>query len=323
MRLVRPAVPLAVPIAQRLHGVPYHAQNSREGVGAVAPISTARTSDHGPPLAPRLSVLTTFENQTCMTGGLDIGVRSVKMAILSHSGGESAVVAKAVVQIPGCGDDAHESRTAIRDSWRQVLREANLSARDVDLIASTGSGARPAVRVGRLYGQSSYALGARLLFPDGTVALEVDVDQIHCVLLKDPTGRIRPAERNNEPFGAHACRSEWHVDGPSAPSDGVSLAEQLATRAARLLSSLTTSEKVVLTGGMVRDAGFVQSLWTELLTLDSQASLLISPEATFAGAYGAAILAARRFARLSRSSIPGFTDPFVARLPDRRDQSLN
>ena len=198
-------------------------------------------------------MLTAFESSTCVTGGLDIGARSVKLAILSHSGAESAVLAKSLVQISGCGDDARETRTAILESWRQVLREANLSAHDVDLMASTGAGARPTVRVGQIYGQSSHALGARLLFPDGTVALD--------------------------------------------------------------LQSLTMSEEVVLTGGMVRDAGFVQSLWRELLALDSRASLLISPEATFAGAYGAAILAARRFARISRPSIPGFTDSVVARLP--------
>ena len=204
-----------------------------------------------------------------------------------------------------------------------MLREANLSARDVDLMASTGSGARPAVRVGRLYGHSSYAHGAQLLFPDATVALEVDVNRIHCVLLRDPTGRIRQAECDDEPFAALACRSVRGVDGASAPAAGASLPEYLAMRAALLLRSLTMSEKVALTGGMVRDAAFVQRLWRELLTLDSQASLLISPEATFAGAYGAAILAARRFARLSRPSIPGFTDSFVARLPDRGEQLLN
>src|SRR5205814_8063531 len=128
------------------------------------------------------------------------------------------------------------------------LRETNLSARDVDNMASTGSGARRAVRVGRLYGHSSYALGARLLFPDATVALEVDVNRIHCVLLRDPTGSIRQAERDDEPFGALA--SVQRVDGPAAPSAGASLPEYLATRAALLLRSLTTSEKVALTGGM-------------------------------------------------------------------------
>jgi activator of 2-hydroxyglutaryl-CoA dehydratase len=57
---------------------------------------------------------------------------------------------------------------------------------------------------------------------------------------------------------------------------------------------------VVLTGGIVRDADFVHSLWGRLLTPESKVSLLISPDAVFAGAYGAAILAARRFRRLSR-----------------------
>ena len=268
-------------------------------------------------------MIATFESSICVTGGFDIGARSVKTAILSHSGGESTVVAKAVVQISGCGDNALESRTAIRESWRQVLRETNLSARDVDSMASTGSGARPAVRVGRVFGHSSYAQGARFLFPDATVALEVDVNRIHCILLRDPSGRIRQAEGDDEPFGALACRSVQRADGPAVPSTGAPLPEYLATRAALLLRSLTMSEKIALTGGMVRDAGFVQGLWRELLTLDSHSSLLISPEATFAGAYGAAILAARRFVRLSRSSIPSVTEVFDARLPDRRVQLLN
>ena len=47
---------------------------------------------------------------------------------------------------------------------------------------------------------------------------------------------------------------------------------------------------VVLTGGMVHNSDYVHGVWSELLASESRLSLLISPEAVFAGAYGAAIL---------------------------------
>jgi benzoyl-CoA reductase subunit D len=97
----------------------------------------------------------------------------------------------------------------------------------------------------------------------------------------------------------------------------------MAERAAVLLSALAVGEKVVITGGMVLDAGFVQSLWSRLVTSENNVALLISPEAVFAGAYGAAILGARRFGRILRPFGPEATKPLVLRPPDRHDQSLN
>jgi benzoyl-CoA reductase subunit D len=257
-----------------------------------------------------------------VTGGLDIGARSIKMAILSHRGAESTVVAKAAVQIPGCRD-VHDAQTAIREGWRQVLREASLSARDVDNMASTGSGARPTVRVGRLYGRSVLALGARHLFPDATVALEVDGNEILCVLLRDASGRMRRVECDDPRWGELARRVVVDLDESSATSSGGALPECLVTRAAVLLCSPALGGKVVLTGEMVLDPDLLQRLWSRLLVLQSNVSLLISPDAIFAGAYGAAILAARRFTRLSNPFVPTFTDRFVARHPDGNARPLN
>jgi hypothetical protein len=74
---------------------------------------------------------------------------------------------------------------------------------------------------------------------------------------------------------------------------------------------------------MVLDPGFMHSLWSRLVTSENNVSLLISPEGVFAGAYGAAILAARRFGRISRSFGLGATDPFVPPSPERHDRTLN
>jgi benzoyl-CoA reductase subunit D len=266
--------------------------------------------------------MTTFDSPTCVTGGLDLGARSVKMAILSHRGAGSTVLAKAVVQIPG-DRDVHDAQTAIRETWRQVLRQADLSVRDVDNIASTGSAPRPLVRVGRLYGRSSQALGARLLFPDATVALELDGNEVRCVLLRDASGRMRRVECDDPRWGELARRAVVDLDEASAPNAGAPVPECLVTRAAILLCSPALGGKVVLTGEMVLDPGVVQRLWSRLLALQSNVSLLISPDAIFAGAYGAAILAARRFNRIPEPFVPAPRDPFVTTHPHGSDRALN
>ena len=181
-----------------------------------------------------------------------------------------------------------------------------MSARDVDNMASTGSGARPVVRVGRLYGHSIQALGARHLFPDATVALEVDGNEIRCVLLGDASGQMRRVECDDHLLGELARRAVVDLDEPTAPAAGARLPECLVTRAAILLGSAAMGGKAVLTGDTVLDTEFLQRLWSRLLALQGNVSLLISPEAIFAGAFGAAILAARRVTRTSR--------PFVSRL---------
>jgi benzoyl-CoA reductase subunit D len=267
------------------------------------------------------------EDPTFLTSGIDIGRRSVKIAILSHRGARPQVLATAVVQIRG-SRDAGDARAAMREGWGRALAEANLSAWDVDYVASTGTRDRHVARVGRFYGHLSHAVGGRLLFPDATVALDIGVNQIRCALLTDPpNGRLGVARQEagdgDELLRRPDRRAAQPRDRPPEPPVAGALPESMAARAAALLSALAVGGKVVITGGMVLDAGFVHGLWSRLVTSKSSVSLLISPEAVFAGAYGAAILAAHRFCRISRSVGPGSTDPLVSRTPARHDRSLN
>lgn len=274
-------------------------------------------------MSTTLTQATTIERPISFTGGVDIGARSVKVALLAHQGAKSTVLANAVIQIAGSGD----ARDAIREGWGQVLAEASLATRDVDHIASTGAPARSVDRVGHFYGHASQARGARLLFPDATLALDVGATEVRGVLLsQSPTKRrasIIEAVPSRQPLRVVARRAEVHLVQLAAPFADAALPQYLAARAAMLLRSLAAEGKVVLTGGMVHNADFVRGVWSELLASESRLSLLISPEAVFAGAYGAAILAARRFERTARSSAPASIEPLVWGLAGPKDRSLN
>jgi activator of 2-hydroxyglutaryl-CoA dehydratase len=237
----------------------------------------------------------TLADGALLTCGLDVGARSVKVAILSDPGTASpTVLAQTLMRIQG-RSDAVAYRAAVRESWNRALAEASLSAGEIDYVASTGARSRQVIRVGRFYERSSHAVGARLLFPDATAALDIGSDQIRCGLLGEGRDERRYA----------TIELEAPDVGPGA---------DLATRAVGLVQSIAAGGKIALTGGMVLDADFVRGLWNHLLGLESRISLLISPDAIFAGATGAAILAARRFRRISRISRISRT---VVRAPDR------
>ena len=166
-----------------------------------------------------------------------------------------------------------------------------------------------------------------MLFPDATLALDVGANELRGVMLSLSSEKRRAWIRDQVPkqdlFRMLAHRAEVHLVQLSAPFADARLPQYLAARAAMLLRSLAADGKVVLTGGLVRDARFVHGLWSELLASESRLSLLISPEAVFAGAYGAAILAARRFERTARSPAPAFVEPLVWGLAGPQDRSLN
>jgi benzoyl-CoA reductase subunit D len=241
-------------------------------------------------------------HESLLTGGLDVGARSIKIAILSHQESGPVVLAKALVRI----QKRHEARvdeTAIHEAWRRVLSEAGLAPADIDCVASTGAPDRQAIQVGRHYERSSHAFGARMLFPGAVAALDIGANRIRCAFLRKPMVGCRYALTR---LTTESGDEMWEA---TARGSGLIFGNELATRAVGLVRTLAVAGNLVLTGGMVLDADFVRRFWGLLLESESEVSLLMSPEAVFAGAFGAAVLAARRFRRLSRASSP--VDPLA------------
>jgi benzoyl-CoA reductase subunit D len=262
--------------------------------------------------------------ETILTCGLDVGARSVKIAILSHRQARPTIVAKVLVRTQG-EPHARVERSTIRESWRRVLADAGLSASDIDYVVSTGTCDGEVVGMGRHPERSSHVLGARLLFPDAVAALDVGESEIRCALLSERLGRPYSMARIARGVGTEALAAHPRPPGSTFPKAGESdttFQSDVARRAVGLVRTLAVEGKIVLTGGMVLDADFIRDIWSGILESGSAVSILISPEAVFAGAYGAAIVAARRFLRLSRAPGP-VSDPLTQRVPRIDRRTLN
>ena len=127
-----------------------------------------------------------------LTAGVDVGTRSIKVALMDHAGATARVVGTAVVPVLSARE-VRDTRTALRESWKRVLREAAVTASDVLLIGSTGGRESGQHHVGPFHGRLALTFGARYLFPDATAVLDVGASQIRCARFDAPPGARRHA----------------------------------------------------------------------------------------------------------------------------------
>jgi activator of 2-hydroxyglutaryl-CoA dehydratase len=155
-------------------------------------------------------------------------------------------------------------------------------------VASTGTGDQRLLRAGHFYRRLSQTVGARHLYPDVGAALDIGAQQIRCAVVEPRSGVRRY-------FLTSRCAS-W--DGDLVNRSGV--CDGLAAHVVALLRRAQAHGPVALIGGMVRNEAFVATLRERLAGSDLSVQLMVSPEGLYAGSYGAALLAARRYQHLSR-----------------------
>jgi len=249
-----------------------------------------------------------------LTAGVDVGTRSVRIAIFDHSyahahgqapalgRGRGRVVATSVAPVQG-RRDTRDARQAIRDAWASALRDGGIAATDVANIASTGVRARAVVHVGHFYRGLGIAEGARHLYPRAVAVLDIGVAEVRCLRLghvPEVERRTRLAVcRSGEMLEQLARRSGLGLDELALVPGALWIYDQLVERVTAMLRRLHVEGGAVLTGGMVLDARFAAALRRRLAAELPSVELLISPEGPFAGAYGAALLAARRYRRIA------------------------
>jgi activator of 2-hydroxyglutaryl-CoA dehydratase len=242
--------------------------------------------------------------QSFLTAGVDIGTRSAKIALFEHSAERSRVVATGLALVQG-RRNTMDARLAVREAWMIALREAGASPGDVVHAASTGVNARGVVHVGHFYQRLSLVWGATHLFPRAVAVLDVGMTQVRClrVGVTAPAGRRAPGRLDacsaGELLEQLARRSGLTLDELALLPAAAWIYDDLGVRATGLLRGMSIEGGTVLAGGLAMDARFSTALRHHLhLSGNRSSDLLASPEALFTGAYGAALLAARRYRRI-------------------------
>jgi benzoyl-CoA reductase subunit D len=243
------------------------------------------------------------ERERFVTAGVDIGMRAVKVALLAHdaANGSPRVLSREIVTLAGrC--DIGDVQIAIREGWFRSLRGAGLVAADVALVASTGQ-AHCLAHVGHLYRGLSLRTGVRFLFPQAIAVLDVGARQLRCTRLETSgCARGYAATPKAESWGGDLLDGFARSNGRAVPDRvqgpaSVAAYEGVAARAAKLMQALSLDGPTAITGALAGDASFLDALARRLVDERLEAVLLSAPDAVFTGAFGAALLAARRFLR--------------------------
>jgi len=255
-----------------------------------------------------------------ITAGIDVGIESLKAVILK----DGKVLARGI----GLSGGVNRARTT-EQVWRDTLAAARLKPGDVSKIIATGQGKNDVGFVQeRITEPVADARAARFLYPKATCVVDIGADQVRVVTL-GPQNNILEVVMNQKcaaglgillksmarTLGMTLEEMSRLSDGPTAAAavnDGCSVfaemdafsllnrntpkeevaravTEAVAVRINSILNDKMkpSKESTVLVGGLSRNKAVVNALKRR-----SGINFLIPEQAEYAGALGAALMAA-------------------------------
>jgi benzoyl-CoA reductase subunit D len=257
-----------------------------------------------------------------LTAGIDMGTQRVKVVIMKDK------------QILSRNQNftGFEPTKAAEQAFKEALQNAKLSREDIQHVTATGSGvemasfadstvsmmgadaqagayffssARTVIDVGAEEARAvncnekgvmvDFVVNARCAAGAGTFieamarALEVELDDMGSLSLK--AERASPINASCVIFAESDVVSLIHREEPKTEI-ARAIFDAMAERVSSMVYRLGITPDIVLVGGAAKDAGFVASLKRRLGT-----EILIPEEPIFAGAVGAALIAAKRAGR--------------------------
>jgi benzoyl-CoA reductase subunit D len=254
--------------------------------------------------------------------GIDMGTQRVKVAILK----DNEIIAQ------NQNFSGFEPAKGAKQTFEEALKSAKLSSEDVKHITATGAGvgmvsfanstismmgadaragafffssARTVIDVGAEDARAvkcdqkgrmlDFIVNARCAAGAGTFieamarALEVEIDEMGVLSLK--AERASPINASCVIFAESDVVSLIHKEEPKTEI-ARAIFDAMAERISSMVRRLGITQDIVLIGGVAKDAGFVASLRRRL-----GMELLIPEKPIFAGAVGAALIAAKRAVR--------------------------
>jgi benzoyl-CoA reductase subunit D len=274
-----------------------------------------------------------------LTAGIDPGASSVKVAVTRSRAGEAGeVLASAVQRIR-----RRDVRDVIAGAFAETCAAAGVAAGDLDYVASTGDGDAVDFGTGHFYSMTTHARGALFLDPAASAALDVgalharalafdergkvlkvrmtsqcasgsgqfveNITRYLGVPLED-VGRVSMSSQEPEKCSG-ICAVLAETDVINMVSRGIETADilkgihlSIASKLLRLVRALGEVDRVLVTGGMAADAGFLAAA-RELVEADAAKgkpplAIAAHPDSILAGAVGAALLGAFRYDQLEK-----------------------
>jgi len=257
-----------------------------------------------------------------LTAGIDMGTQRVKVVILK----DNQILSR------NQNFSGFEPTKVAEQTFEEALQKANLSREDIQHVTATGAGVEMApfadstismmgadARAGAYFFSSArtvidvgaeearavrcdekgimmdFVVNARCAAGAGTFieamarALEVELDDMGSLSLK--AERASPINASCVIFAESDVVSLIHREEPK-PEIARAIFDAMAERVASMVHRLGINQDIVLVGGAAKDVGFIASL-KRRLGMD----ILIPEEPLFAGAVGAALIAAKRAGR--------------------------
>jgi len=233
------------------------------------------------------------------TAGIDIGSGAVKTVLFRTSPEKTEWMAKRVERIR-----RRDPMELARQGFDEVLRESNLSEKDIDYVATTGEGENVKFATGHFYSMTTHARGGVFLNPEARAVVDIGalngraifVDERGKVLAYKMTSQcasgsgqfleniarylgvaveeIGPLSRTsqNPEKVSSICAVLAETDVINMVSRGIATPDilkgihlSMASRLVKLLKVTgITKGTVLLTGGLALDAGLLAALQEEL-----------------------------------------------------------
>ncbi len=280
------------------------------------------------------------DRRILLTAGVDVGSSAVKAVAMRSGSGTQAEVLAAVCQ----RIRRRNVQEVARSAFDECCEAAAVAAADFCYVASTGDGDAAPFRTGHFYSMTTHARGALHLEPEarGVVdlgalharAIRIDergkvvahrmtsqcasgtgqflenIARYLGVPLEDVGALSRTAARGEPVSSICAVLAETDVINMvsrAIPTPEIlrGIHESIAGRIVRLVRSAAAEGVVLVTGGLARDTGLLDSLEQqvnrpELRGAAAPLAIRTHRDAIYAGAIGAALLAARRYVQLER-----------------------
>ena len=269
-----------------------------------------------------------------ISAGIDVGSSAVKTAIFKVEDGSETLLASRVDRLL-----RRNPLTVGEESYHEALKSAGLDRDEVAYVATTGEGDMIEFRRGHFYTMTTHARGAIYLLPEARAALDVGAlhaRAIHMdarskvlqyrmtsqcasgsgqfleniarylgVTLEEVGTLSLEAESPEKISGICAVLAETDVINlvsRGIPAGNIlrGIHESMAGRYVRLLKAAHVTGMVAMTGGLSRDIGLVGALNRAASEQKMDLEVASHPEATLAGAYGAALWGAYRHEALLR-----------------------